>query len=120
MHEKRECSQTETEREQRRVRGQPLLPVHALVLQASFHCRSLMGPETGHSQISQLHLHFLSFCNRNSAFSSLPILPPRISAKTKRTIVQRGAETTCSNIHVCFTGGGRIGCAFNSPNWTLC
>lgn len=30
-----------------------------------------MGPETRPSQISQLHLHFLSFCNGNSTFFPL-------------------------------------------------
>lgn len=77
----------------------------ALVLPASFH-RASLKPDTPKYP--------------NYTCTSCPFVTGILSAGTKCPIVHRAAETTRSNIHVCWTGGPGIGCAPNGPNWTAC
>lgn len=60
--------------------------------------------ETKPSQISQLHLDFLSFCNKDSVFCLLALNPIRAqSGQLSKVELRRPAP----NIHVCFTRGAR-------------
>lgn len=77
----------------------------ALVLPASFHRASLKHDTPKYP---------------NYTCTSCPFVTGILSAGTKCPIVRRAAETTCSNIHVCWIGGRGIGCAPNGPNWTAC